>query len=186
VSEQVLHLDFIKLTPETSPERRSQLEAAAATLREIDGVAGVGVIEGQSGSDFDLAFWFVLRAFTSLEPFGTDPRYAQFLQASAAPLLQGFGGADVKLDADFEAADGPAACMALTGPEEAYDFEVREGLEAWADGIGAPGVALGLAVGERQVYRGAVIAFGGTKRIEKPEIEPFRATLISGRARVLA
>ena len=186
MSEQVLHLDFIKLTPETSREQRSQLEAAAQGLRAIDGVTGVGVIEGEAGSDFDLAFWFVLRAFTSLEPFGTDPRYAKFLQASVAPLLQAFAGADVKLDDEFEADDGVAACLALIGPEEAYDFEVREALEAWSGPTRAACTAIGLAVGERQVYRGAAIGFGVQGPIETPEIEPFRATLIAGQARTLA
>ncbi len=186
MSEQVLHLDFIKLTPETAREQRNELEVAASQLREIDGVESVGVIEGASGSDFDLAFWFVLRQFTALEPFGTHPRYTQFLQGTVAPLITGFAGADVRLDDDFEALDGGAACAALMGPDEAYDFEVREALSAWSEEAGASLTAIGLAVGEKQLYRGAAIAFGAGNSVTKPEIEPFRATLIRGTARSLA
>jgi hypothetical protein len=186
VSQQVLHLDFIKLTSETGPEQRGQLEVAAAQLSAIDGVVGVGIIEADDRSDFDAAFWFLLREFTALEPFGTDPRYSQFLQRSVAPLLKAFAGADVKLDDDFEARDSTAACLALIGPDEAYDFEVREALEAWSERSGAASTAIGLAVGEKQLYRGAAIAFEATEANEKPQPEPFRATLIRGQARTLA
>ena len=185
MSEQVLHLDFIKLTLEAGPEQRSQLEAAAAQLGAIAGVQSVGIIEAGTDSDFDVAFWFLLAQFTALEPFGTDGRYSRFLQASVAPLIRGFAGADVKLEEDLESADGPAVCLALTGPEEAYDFEVREALETWADATGAASVAIGVAVGEKQLYRGAAIAFG-VREGERPEREPFKATLVRGEARALA
>jgi hypothetical protein len=184
VSRQVLHLDFIKLILETGPDQRRQLEDAAAQLSAIDGVVGVGVIEAATESDFDLAFWFLLREFIALEPFGTDPRYSRFLQGSVAPLLRSFAGADVQLEDKLEASDGPAACIALIGPEEAYDFEVREALEAWTETTGAGLCAIGLAVGERQIYRGAALAFGATNA-ETYLDGPFRPTLIRGRARSL-
>jgi hypothetical protein len=186
VSQQVLHLDFIKLTPGTETEQRTQLIEAASLLRQIDGVERLGVLEGEAGSDFDLAFWFVLQEFTALEPFGTHPSYTQFLQGTVAPLITGFAGADVRLDEDFEACDGVAACLALTGPEEAYDFEVRDALSGWSEVAGASQRVIGLAVGEKQLYRGAAIAFGASRSASRPDSEPFRATLIRGRARSLA
>jgi hypothetical protein len=183
VSQQVLHLDFIRLTPETGAEQRTALATAAAQLSVLEGVIGVGVIEADTESDFDLAFWFLLRDFAALEPFGTDTRYSAFLQRSAAPLLTAFAGADVKLEEDFEASEGPATCLALVGPEESYDFEVREALETWSEE--AATAAVGLAVGERQIYRGAAIAFGESQG-ELPPAETFRSTIIQGQARTLA
>lgn len=185
MSSQVLHLDFIKLSREAGPEQRSQIEAAAAGLGAIEGVAGIGVIEADDESDFDVAVWFLLREFTVLEPFGTDPRYSQFLQGTVATMLSSFAGADVRLEDDFNGRGGPAACLALMGPEEAYDFEVREALEAWADGNGGDAGGIGVAVGERQQYRGAAIVFGLASRPKKPDTPPFRATLIRGEAKLL-
>jgi hypothetical protein len=182
---QILHLDLINLTPGTSSEARGELDRAAAGLIGIDGVTAIGVIEGDDASDFDLAYWFGLRDFEALEPFGTDPRYSQFLQGTVAPVLRGFAGADVTLDGEFEAEEGPAACIALIGPDEAYDFEVREALEAWAQAVNASSAAIGVAVGEKQMYRGAAIAFGATGG-GRPEAPPFRPTVVRGRARLLA
>ena len=186
MSQQVLHLDFIKLTPEAGPEQRTQLEAVAAQLAAIEGVITIGVIEAEAASDFDVAFWFLLRDFVSLEPFGTDPHYSQFLQGTVARMLSAFAGANVKLEDDFEGSEGTAACLALMGPDEAYDFEVREALEAWSSEAGASAATIGLAVGERQQFRGIAIAFGTSAETPKPDIEPFRATLVRGHARVLA
>jgi len=182
---EILHLDFINLTPGTAPEACLELERAAGALRAIDGVMGVGVIKGDEASDFDVAFWFTLRDFAALEPFGTDPRYSQFLQGIVAPLLRGFAGADVKLEEDFEGRAGAAACVALMGPEESYDFEVREALEAWTAAVGGQPAVVGLAVGEKQMYRGAAIAFRPVA-VETPVLEPFRATIIRGTSRPLA
>jgi hypothetical protein len=182
---QILHLDFINLTPGTSSEARGELDRVAAGLIAIDGVTAIGVIEGDEASDFDLAYWFGLRDFEALEPFGTDARYSQFLQGTVAPVLRGFAGADVKLDEAFEPDEGPAACVGLIGPDEAYDFEVREALEAWASSVRASSAAIGVAVGEKQMYRGAAIAFGASGE-GRPEATPFRATVVRGRARQLA
>lgn len=183
---QVLHLDFVSLDPGAGPDQRRRLEEAAAGLISIPGVIGAGVIQADSPSEFDIAFWFLLPEFTALEPFGTDPRYSRFLQGNVAPVLRGFAGADVTLGTEFESIDGPAACLALMGPDEAYDFEVRETLTAWAEGLGPDRTAIGLAVGEKQMYRGAGLAFGGdAATAATPDAGPFRATLISGQARSL-
>jgi hypothetical protein len=180
----VLHLDFIKLKPEAGVDGRARLEAAAASLHAIDGVEEVGLIEGDAASDFDVALWFRLRDYAALEPFGTNPEYARFLQGTVAPLLRGFAGVDVTLDTAFAGTAGTAACLALMGPDEAYDFEVREALAAWTEAVDATSTATGIAAGERQVYRGAALAFG-PRRAGRPALEPFRATLVRGRARVL-
>ncbi len=186
MSQQVLHLDFISLRPETTQEQRTQLEEAAAGLLALDQVLSAGVINGESGSDFDIAFLFLLPDFTDLEPFGTDPRYVRFLQGNVAPVLRAFAGADVKLEDDLDIVDGPAACLALMAPEETYDWEVRDALEAWGGNLLPDAIAVGIAVGERQQYRGVSIAFGGhASTAAKPEAGSFRPALIRGTARRL-
>ena len=186
MSQQVLHLDFIGLRPETTQDQRSQLEDAAADLLALDQVMDVGVLNADAGSDFDIAFLFLLPDFTDLEPFGTDPRYVRFLQGSVAPVLRAFAGADVKLEDDLAIVDGAAACLALIAPEETYDWEVRYALEAWAGAITGDAMAIGIAVGERQQYRGACIAFGdGAPTAGKSDEGSFTATLIRGAARRL-
>jgi hypothetical protein len=186
VSQQVLHLDFIALGPETTQEQRKQLEEAAAGLLVLDRVLAAGVIDGESGSDFDIAFLSLLPDFADLEPFGTDPRYVRFLQGSVAPVLRAFAGADVKLEEDLDIVDGPAACLALMAPEETYDWEVRDALEAWANDLSPAASAMGIAIGERQQYRGVSIAFGGgAPAAAKPNGASFRPVLIRGTARRL-
>jgi hypothetical protein len=186
VTQPVLHLDLIKLSPEARPEQRDHLMTAAAGLRDITGVTSIGVIEGEEGSDFDLAFWFLLEDFMALEPFGTDPRYSRFLQREVAPIVRGFAGADVTLDETLVPSAGTAACLAVIGPEEAYDFEVRDTLAGWVESTGAVATAIGLAVGEKQMYRGAALAFGVAEGAPRPAIEPFRGTLVRGESKVLA
>jgi hypothetical protein len=181
---RILHLDFINLAHGAAPEARRDVEMAAGALSAIEDVIDVGVIEGDETSDFNLAFWFALRDFEALEPFGTHPMYAAFLQGTVAPVLRGFAGADVKLEEDFESREGAATCVALTGPEESYDFEVRDALEGWARAAGAAPAAVGVAAGEKQMYRGAAIAFAATQD-ERPDLPPFRATVIRGNARRL-
>ena len=189
MSEQVLHLDFISLSPNTGPNDRQQLFDAAAALSALPQVASLGVIEADAASysDFDLVFYFLLSGFSALEPFGTDSRYAGFLQGAVAPRLRAFAGADVRLEADFSA-DGPrSACLAIMAPEETYDWEVREALQAWRDASGSAAGALGLAVGEKQMYRGAALAFGRSLTTpEPPDVAKFRTTLVAGEARSLA
>ena len=186
MSQQVLHLDFIGLGPETTQDQRSQLEDAAADLLALDQVIDVGVINADAGSDFDIAFLFVLPDFTDLEPFGTDPRYVRFLQGSVAPVLRAFAGADVKLENDLAIVDGAAACLALMAPEETYDWEVRDALESWTEAMSPSVTAIGVAVGERQQYRGVCIAFGGgAPTAGKSDEGSFTPTLIRGDARRL-
>jgi hypothetical protein len=187
VSEQVLHIDLIALGDHASAPKRNDLIAAATSLKTMEHVLAVGLIDGADGSDYDLVIYFLLDGFASLEPFGTDPRYSQFLQRSVAPVLRGFTGADVKLETDLTMIDGPAALMAIAAPEETYDWEVREALELWTQSLRATGVAVGVAVGERQRYRGAGIAFGGDALAAvHPANTPFSATIVCGQARRLA
>jgi hypothetical protein len=187
VSDQVLHIDLIALGDHTTPGTRGDLISAAAGLIAMDQVQAVGLIEGTRESDYDLAVIFQLDSFASLEPFGTDTRYSQFLQGSVAPVLRTFAGADVKLERDFETIEGPAACLALAAPEETYDWEVREALELWTQALRPHAVAIGVAAGERQRYRGAGIAFGGEALgATRPGDSPFSATLVCGQFRSLA
>jgi hypothetical protein len=180
-------LDLVALNPATGYAGRTGLIETASELAAIDNVVAAGVIEGEPGAGFDLAFYFVLTEFAALEPFGTDPRYSRFLQGEVAPRLQAFAGADVRLEQDFAATEGPGAVLALAGPDDVYDWEVREALQAWAAATGAAGRVIGLAVGERQLYRGLALCFGeAVAGWAAPEPGRFRATLVSGRARALA
>jgi hypothetical protein len=161
VSQQVLHLDFIALKPETTHDQRRHLIDVAASLIGLEHVLTIGLLEAKPGADFDMVFFFLLPDFEALEPFGTDPRYSRFLQGSVAPVLRAFAGADVLLESDFDMRDGLATCIALSGPDETYDWEVREALEAWAgDRAEAAATVVGVAVGERQRFRGASLRFG--------------------------
>lgn len=183
MTEQVLHIDFIAVRPEAGAAGCEEILSAATLAREIDGVVAIGAIEADDGSDFDLGVYFVLEGFTYLEPFGTDARYVRFLQGTIAPRLRSFAGADVSLDGPFEPSRPYAACLALEAPEETYDWEVREGLTSWAESV-ADEHAIGVAVGERQRYRGLAIAFADAAI----EVDPKQhaGTIISGRARRLA
>lgn len=187
MSEQILHIDLIALGDHASTPKRKDLIAAATSLESIEHVLAVGLIEASEESDYDLAFYFLLDSFSGLEPFGTDQRYSQFLQGSVAPILRAFAGADVKLETDLTMIDGPAALLAIASPEETYDWEVREALELWAQGLRAEGVAIGVAVGERQRYRGAGIAYGGDALAAvHPPDSPYSTTIVCGQARRLA
>lgn len=189
MSLQVLHLDFISLSPTTGTDDRKQLMDAAAQLSALPQVQSLGAIEAaaESGSDFDLVFYFLLPEFSALEPFGTDSRYAGFLQRAVAPRLKAFAGADVRLEDDFALSGTHAVCLALMAPEETYDWEVREALQGWCDSAAGSSSVVGLAVGEKQMYRGAALAFGATPiAAERPDDTRFRSTLITGTARTLA
>jgi hypothetical protein len=187
VSRQVLHLDFISLSPATGLQDREQLIEAAGALAAIGGIIATGIVEGEPGSDFGLAFYFVLDDFAALEPFGTDPRYSRFLQGEVAPRLKAFAGADVRLDDDFAAAAGRGAVIAVMAPDETYDWEVREALDTWAGATGATIAVVGLAVGERQAYRGVALAFGADLHdAPAPDPQRFRASVLRGATRQLA
>ena len=189
MSRQVLHLDFISLSPDAGPDAGNQLLEAAWKLSELPQVETIGAIEADaaSDSDFDLAVYFLLPDFTALEPFGTDTRYAGFLQGAVAPRLKAFAGIDVQLDSDFAATGSFASCLALIAPEETYDWEVREALQSWCGLTPETTSIVGLAVGEKQVYRGAALNFSTGPRLPaRPDSARFRSTLIMGAARVPA
>ena len=105
------------------------------------------------------------------------------MQGKAAPLLRGFAGADVALTAPFPDVGAFAACLALAAPDETYDWEVRDALEGWA---GDAAAAVGLAIGERQRYRGCVLRFTSDDQMPPALADRrFEPTLIAGRAALL-
>jgi hypothetical protein len=188
VSQQVLHVDFISLSPTAGPDDRRQLLEAASQLSAMPQVQSLGAIEADaaSGPDFDIVIYYLLPDFSALEPFGTDSRYAGFLQGALAARLKAFAGADIRLESDFAAGGPYAACLALMAPEETYDWEVRAALQAWCDAAANTSSDVGLAIGEKQMYRGAAIAFSaGPISTERPDTTRFRTTLIAGTARDL-
>lgn len=195
MSQQVIHLDFVSLSPAAGPEAREHLLEAASQLATLPHVLSLGAIDAGAGpetrSDFDLVFYFLLPEFTALEPFGTDSRYTGFLQGEIAPRLKAFAGVDVSvdvsLDADLLTGGAYATCVALMAPDETYDWEVREALQAWCD-TAAPATSTGgLAVGEKQLYRGAALAFAAAPlSVPRPDASRFRTTLIAGTVRALA
>lgn len=185
MSGQVLHVDFISLSTDAGPEGREPLIAAAEELSTVTQVITLGVIEADAGSDFDLAFYFLLPDLESLERFGTDTRYAAFLQREAAPRLNRFAGADVRLESDYAARGSSAACLALMAPDETFDWEIREALQAWTQASEAGTANSGLAVGERPLYRGLALVFGETLAPAQRPAGKFTSTLVAGRARAL-
>jgi hypothetical protein len=177
-----MHLDLVTLADGCSEDQRQQLLGAARVLAEMDCVVRAGVIEAEHGSDFDLAFFYVLPEFSALEPFGTHELYSRFLQRYLAPVLRQLAGADVKLAEGSFPESAQASCLALAAEEETYDWEVNEALTSWAAGQGV----VGLATGERQQYRGVALVVGkGSARQPAAEDSRFRAQMISGPLRRL-
>ena len=183
MTEQVLHIDFIAVTPEAGDGGREEILSQAAVALAIDGVVAVGAIDADEGSNFDLGVYFVLEGFTYLEPFGTDARYVRFLQGTIAPRLKVFAGADVSLDEPFDATLPYASCLALEAPPQTYDWEVRERLSTWVEAVDGERV-IGLAVGERQRYRGLAMVFADAALSSKPGSHD--GTIVAGKARRLA
>jgi hypothetical protein len=184
-NEYVLHLDLIALAPDVTPEAREALIASAGELGALANVERVGVIEADAPDDFDVAFFFVLRGFASLEPFGTDPTYAAFLPTKVAPLLRGLAGADVRLEKDLPPMSAYGACLGLAAPPTTYDWELSANLTAWLQRYGLDGT-VGLAIGEHGRFRGLAIAFSDAALdVEAPVQKPFGPSLIKGRARAL-
>jgi hypothetical protein len=183
--EYVLHLDLIGLAANVTPEAREALIASAGELAVLPNVERVGVIEADAPVDFDLAFFFVLRGFGSLEPFGTDPAYSSFLQTKVAPLLRGLAGADVRLERDLPPFAPHGVCLALAAPPTTYDWEVGATLNAWLQKNGLDGTT-GVAIGDHGRFRGLCIAFADeAPDVEPPVVKPFGPSLITGRARSL-
>jgi hypothetical protein len=185
-TDHVLHLDLIALAPDATVEARAALVASAGELATLPNVERVGVIEADAPGDFDVAFFFVLRGFASLEPFGTNPAYSSFLQTRVAPLLRGLAGADVRLETDFPPQAGHGVCLALAAPPQTYDWEVSANLTAWLQKYGLHGAA-GLAIGEHGRFRGVAIAFADAALdVKAPSQKPFGPSLIKGPARGLS
>jgi hypothetical protein len=178
-------VDLALLQPEVRAEERGALLAEAASLLALPAVVSAGVIEAEGESDFDLAFYFVIASPADLEGFGTDARYVRFLQGGLARCLRSFAGADIALDADLPPPDSYGACLALVAPPRTYDWQVRDALAAWAGDMAS--AATGLAVGERQRYRGLGIGTAPS-RPHRPNrgLEGFGADFIAGRLRVFA
>jgi hypothetical protein len=215
-------IDSVQLAGVIRAEKAASIGAEAQTAPTLEGVGSnlllptTGLPPHAAASDFDLAFFFVLDRFTSLEPFGTDPRYIRFLQGKAARILRAFAGADIALTAPFPEVEPYATCLALMAPDQTYDWEVRSALESWTrqtippheaePGRSGPGAmssdpslsregtgpsseaqrpaanAIGLAIGERQRYRGCVLSFTTTTSTPgRLADRRFESTLIAGR-----
>lgn len=185
MTQPILHIDFISLAAGTTLAARKNLLTQAGELRGLDGLNLAGAIEADTVGAFDLAIFFLLENFGALEPFGTDIRYTRFLQRQAAPLLKGFAGADVSLTDESFQPSAFAACQAMEALEETYDWEIAQQLQTWLAGMGKDvnGV-IGLAVGERQRFRGLGLAFAPAPILTKP-LAATQGILISGRVHLL-
>jgi hypothetical protein len=183
-SPPILHVDLVLLREDVTAEARATLLNDAAGLAAIEGLLAAGLIEAADGSDFDLAFFFALRSLAELEAFGTDARYIRFLQGGVAGAMRSFGGADAQLAAAFDSTGAFAACVGLAATPQTYDWQVREVLERWA--AGKPRAACGLAIGERQRYRGIGIMFSNNP-VQRPAsgFEGFGVDFIAGPCRML-
>jgi hypothetical protein len=156
----LLHVDLVSLKPETRRSGSQTILAAAKDLTAIDGVLTAGAIEALPGSDADLALFFVVESLGGLEAFGTDQRYTAFLQRTVAPLMAGLSGADVRLEEEFPPAIAEnGVCLAVAAADTTYDWQVRSDLTSWSVSLTPAAMAIGLAVGERQRYRGIAMVF---------------------------
>ncbi len=187
MTNQVLHVDLISLKPTTDAVEQKDLITEAAALLSLEEVVGGGVIKAETGSHFDLAVFFALTDFSALEPFGTHPAYSRFLQGKVAPLLKAFAGTDVTIDKPLELFEGYGACLVLAAPEEAYDWEIREKLEQWRDLATGTASVLGMAIGERQRYRGFAMSFSDAPfDPPRPPNSRFETAIVKGRTQPLA
>lgn len=179
VTNRVLHADFIALAPDAQADARTRLVEAASLLTEMEPVLAAAALDVDAGQEFDVAFFFLLADLSGLERFGTDTRYSRFLQADVAPVLRSLAGIDVSLEADLPP-DGRAACITLAAPDHTYDFELRAALDAWSRASGGT-AAIGLAVGERQRYRGLALVSGDAVAPPEPPGGRFGATILTGK-----
>jgi hypothetical protein len=180
----VLHVDLVLLREDVTDDARASLLESAGELAGIERLGAAGVIEGDHGSDFDLAFFFTLGSLADLEVFGTDIRYVRFLQGGLAGAMRSFGGADVQLTSALNAGGPFAACAGLAAAPQTYNWQVREALERWAGE--RQGAACGLAIGDRQRYRGIGLMFSD-EPVPRPSagFEGFGIDFIAGRCRML-
>ena len=188
MTNQVLHIDLISLKPATQPSAINDLIAAASALLSLDEVVSGGVIQSEINSHVDLAVLFALKDFAALEPFGTHSGYTRFLQGKVAPLLKAFSGADIAIDKPLEMGKlGYGTCLALAASDEVYDWEIRQQLEQWRDGVAGTASVLGLVVGERQRYRGFAASFSTTAlKPSQRKKDKFETALVTGRTKSLA
>lgn len=181
----VLHADFISLGPGQASSVREGVIEAAAALSAVPGASQVFALvpEGETGGT--LGLFFLLVDLSALEAFGTDQRYTAFLQKVVAPVLGSLAGADVRTEGTLDDRADEAACLALSAPPNAYDWEVKAALETWRDSIDAPGLT-GLAIGERQRFRGlGLVAAEGASSLAPPSLAKFGTTWLAGRLRRL-
>ncbi len=179
----VLHVDLIRASAGNPPEAAARLLDEAAPLAAIPRMTASGAIQGSAGA---VVLFFALEDLAALEAFGSDERYARFLRLSIGPALGRLCGADVRLESDFPDLKEHGACLALSAPDETYDWQVREALAGWQRALGSVAAA-GLAIGERQQYRGLALAFSEAPLpAETPAIAGFQLSYVAGRVRALA
>jgi hypothetical protein len=108
----------------------------------------------------------------------------RFLQGEVAPRLKTFTGADVALAGHFVELGIWAACLAVSAPAETYDWEIKQRLDEWAAEQGGANV-VGLAVGEKQRFRGVTIISWDTSPPSTLGMAGLDGILVSGSARRL-
>jgi hypothetical protein len=69
-------------------------------------------------------------------------------------------------------------------PDESYDWEVSDALSQWA-ATQAESFVVGVAVGERQRYRGVALVFTATMPPKAPAMPGREVGIVSGRLRML-
>lgn len=181
---RVLHADFISLAPGQT-EQAGAILSAASDLRALPGVEKVLAVEGEEEGRAALGIVFLIDDLASLEAFGTDQRYTAFLQKVVAPALGGLAGIDARIEGGLDESRPSGACLALNAPPHAYDWEVKAALESWQERAGAKGI-VGLAVGERQRFRGIGIIAGDAPPMAPTDFGSFGITFVSGSLSVLA
>jgi hypothetical protein len=184
LTQRGLHADFISLRPEAEPAAIEALLTAATALAELPMVERVYVLDPDAGAAYDLIVLFFLDSATAIEGFGTDPRYARFLQGAVAPVLQHLDGADLGIEGDAGDDLPYAACYCLAAPLQTFDWEARDRMNAWRDGLDAAWSVTGIATGDRDRFRGVALAVGespfGESGVAPPSLE------VRGRLRRLA
>jgi hypothetical protein len=184
----LLHVDLVLLREDVSQGALADLSGEAAALRDLPGVLTIAEIAAEPAlleariSDFDRAFIYMLDSQSGLEEFGTHPRYVRFLQAGLAGAMRSFGGCDARLVATLPPPAAYAGCLALAATPQTFDWQVREAIAGWA-----PDGACGLALGDRQRYRGIGLMLSH-QPVPRPDsgFEGFGIDFLTGSFRVLS